>query len=98
MSPGGAYMETRRRVFGPSGLFLEQARPPSSRHWALDGDILAIGRDPASAIYVDDLKYLQAITLTSFVTGFRGLIVDARSTNGTFVNDRRVNESVLQAL
>lgn len=88
-------METEE-FYGPSGLFLEQARPPSSRHWALDGDILAIGRDPASAIYVDDPN-ISRHHADLIRHGLSWFIVDARSTNGTFVNDRRVNESVLQA-
>ena len=41
-------------VYRSDGLFLEQVRPPSSRHWQLDGDRMAVGRDPSSAVYVND--------------------------------------------
>jgi pSer/pThr/pTyr-binding forkhead associated (FHA) protein len=92
--PGGAYMETEI-VNSPSGLFLEQARPPSSRHWQLDGDRMAIGRDPSSAIYVDDTS-ISRHHADLIRHGLSWLIVDARSTNGTFVNDTRVNKVVLQ--
>ena len=88
-------METEA-FYGPSGLFLEQARPPSSRRWPFDGDVLTIGRDPSSAICVNDATISEhhADLIRRGLTWF---VVDARSTNGTFVNDRQVNESVVQA-
>lgn len=88
-------METAA-FYGPSGLFLEQARPPSSRHWPLDGDVLAIGRDPSSAICVNDAT-ISEHHADLIRRGLSWLVVDARSTNGTFVNDRQVNESVVKA-
>lgn len=82
--------------YSPGGMFLQQARPPSSRHWQLDGDRMAIGRDPSSAIYVDDISISQHHAYL-IRQGLSWSIVDARSTNGTFVNGTRVNEAVLQA-
>lgn len=40
-----------------SGLFLEQARPQSVRaRWALDGNRMRIGRDPAADVFIDDKR------------------------------------------
>jgi pSer/pThr/pTyr-binding forkhead associated (FHA) protein len=82
-------------VYGPCGMFLEQARPASSRHWQLDGNLMAIGRDPSSAIYVEDTS-ISRHHADLIRHGLSWSIVDARSTNGTFVNNRRVNEAVLR--
>jgi hypothetical protein len=87
---------TTEAFYGQSGLFLEQARPPSSRHWPLDGDILAIGRDPASAVRIDDTS-ISRHHADLIRRGPSWFIVDARSTNGTFVNDQRVSESIVLA-
>lgn len=81
--------------YSSGGMFLEQARPPSSRHWQLDGDRMAIGRDPSSTIYVDDTS-ISRHHADLIRQGPSWSIVDARSTNGTFVNGTRVNETVLQ--
>ena len=83
-------------VYRSDGLFLEQVRPPSSRHWQLDGDRMAVGRDPSSAVYVSD----ASVSWHHAELVRRGLswsIVDTRSTNGTFINDARANEAVLHA-
>lgn len=88
-------METQV-VYSPSGMFLEQAHPPSSRNWQLDGDRMAIGRDPLSAIYVDDTS-ISRHHADLIRHGLSWAIVDARSTNGTFVNGTRVNDAVLHA-
>src|SRR4029453_766813 len=89
----GAYMDTEV-VYRSDGLFLEQVRPPSSRHWQLDGDRMAGGRDPSSAVYVNDTR----VSWHHAELVRRGLswsIVDTRSTNGTFVNPPRANDTVL---
>lgn len=93
--PGGACMETEA-FYGPSGLFLEQVRPPSSRHWSLDGDIMTVGRDPSSVIYVDETS-ISRHHADLIRHGLSWSVVDAHSTNGTFVNGRRVSEAALQA-
>jgi hypothetical protein len=88
-------METQA-IYRPDGLVLEQVDPPSSRHWQLDGDRMAVGRDPSSAIHVND----DAVSWHHAELVRRGLswsIVDTRSTNGTFVNDERANETMLHA-
>ena len=82
-------------VYSPGGMFLEQARPASPRHWQLEGDRMAIGRDPSSAVYVDDTS-VSRHHADLIRQGLSWSIVDARSTNGTVVNGARVNEAVLQ--
>jgi hypothetical protein len=88
-------METQV-VYSPGDLLLEQARPPSSRRWLLGGDRMTVGRDPSSGIHVDDAS-LSRHHADLVRNGRSWSIVDARSTNGTFVNGRRVNEALLQA-
>ncbi len=88
-------METEA-FYGPSGLFLKQDRPPSARRWPLDGDILPIGRDPASAVRIDDTS-ISRHHADLIRRGHSWYIVDAHSTNGTFVNDMRVTESIVRA-
>lgn len=80
---------------GREGLFLEQASPPSSRQWLLDGNRMTIGRDPAAGIQVDafGVSRHHADLIRS---GASWSIVDARSTNGTYVNGQRVDEAALR--
>jgi pSer/pThr/pTyr-binding forkhead associated (FHA) protein len=88
-------METQI-VYSPGRLLLEQVRPPSSRHWLLDGDRMTIGRDPSSVVYVDDAS-LSRHHADLVRNGQYWSIIDARSTNGTVLNGKRVNEALLQA-
>jgi hypothetical protein len=81
--------------YRPGGLFLEQARPPSSRRWPLDGDVLAIGRDPSVAICINDPS-ISRHHADLIRRGPSWFIIDARSTNGTFVNEQPVSESILR--
>jgi hypothetical protein len=87
-------METEA-FYASSGLFLEQARPPSSRRWPLDGDVLPMGRDPASVVRIDDTS-ISRHHADLIRRGHSWYIVDAHSTNGTFVNDMRVTESIVR--
>lgn len=80
--------ESRRQ----SGLFLEQTRPQSTARWALDGNRMRIGRDPAADIFIGD-KRTSWYHADLIRQGLAWLIVDADSTNGTFVNGRRVYEA-----
>jgi hypothetical protein len=78
-----------------SGLFLEQTRPQSaSARWALGGNRMRVGRDPAADICIDD-KRASWYHADLIRQGLAWLIVDAGSTNGTFVNGRRVHEATV---
>jgi hypothetical protein len=82
---------------GPEGLFLEQASPPPSRQWLLDGDKMTMGRDPSSRIHLDafGVSRHHADLIRNEASWW---IVDADSTNGTYVNGQRVDSVVLRAL
>lgn len=83
--------------FNPRALLLEQVSPASSRQWLLDGDRMTIGRDPSSGIQVDafGVSRHHADLLRN---GPSWSIIDASSTNGTYLNDQRVDKAVLRAL
>lgn len=85
-------METQV-AYGGGGLLLEQSQPSSSSQWQLDGDRMAIGRDPRSDIFVND-TCISRHHADLIRDGLTWSIIDARSTNGTFVNGRRVREAV----
>src|SRR2546430_2711078 len=82
--------------YRPAALFLAQADPPSSSQWPLAGERMAIGRDPASDVHLDDsrISWHHADLIRH---GLTWSIADARSTNGTFVNGTRVHEAALQS-
>ncbi|HEY7430842.1 MAG TPA: FHA domain-containing protein [Streptosporangiaceae bacterium] len=81
--------------YRPGALFLAQAYPPSPSQWALQGERMAIGRDPACDVHLADsrISWHHADLVRH---GYTWSITDAQSTNGTFVNGTRVHESVLR--
>src|SRR5262245_12064972 len=79
---------------GSSSLLLQQADPPSSRSWTLEGDALSIGRDPSSDIFVDDPECSRHHARL-VRRGPSWHVVDSGSTNGTFVNGMRHEEHAL---
>src|SRR5215467_5170172 len=81
--------------YRPGALFLAQAHPPSSSQWALTGERMTIGRNPASEICLTDarISWHHADLLRH---GYSWTIADAQSTNGTFVNGERVREVMLR--
>lgn len=83
-------------LYGSGGLFLQQARPPTLARWQLSGDHMTIGRDPSSTIRVDG-KGVSRCHAYLERQGLSWSIADAGSTNGTFVNGRRVAQAVLRA-
>lgn len=79
----------------PSDVFLEQAHPSPSRSWALHGDLLTIGRDPASDVHVDDTQ-VSRHHADLVRQGSDWSIVDVGSTNGVRVNGTRVRRATLR--
>ena len=80
----------------PQPVFvLEQARPPSSRLWALSGDCMTIGRDPSSDIFVDS-PGVSRHHADLVCHGRNWSITDAGSTNGTSVNGISASEMPLR--
>jgi hypothetical protein len=79
----------------PAGLFLKQARPPSSGQWELSGDRMTVGRDPASAVFVNN-TCISRHHADLIRQGRNWSIIDAGSTNGIFINGSRVHDAVLR--
>jgi hypothetical protein len=76
--------------------FLEQLRPPPARSWRLDCERLTIGRDPQSDVMVDDPSASRHHA-SLIRHGLSWTLVDEVSTNGTFVNGKRIQQASLQA-
>lgn len=68
--------------------------PAERRRVALTGEPLTIGRDPENDIVLDDRRVSRRHAEIRLRLG-RYTLYDLQSTNGTFVNDRRVAEVVL---
>jgi hypothetical protein len=82
-------------MYGPANSFVEQARPPSSTMWTLNKDRLTIGRDASSDVCVDDPS-VSGHHANFVRRGSSWAIVDAGSTNGTYVNGVRIVEVPLR--
>lgn len=95
MSGGLACMDTEA-IYNSVGLFLKQSNPDSPRRWTIEGDLLTIGRNPSSDIFIDDssVSWHHADLIRR---DFSWFIADATSTNGTYVGGSRVSESAIAA-
>lgn len=68
--------------------------PQRGLHWSLDEGTIEAGRNPEAGIFLDDVTVSRHHASFSVADG--GLVVrDLGSTNGTYVNGRRVEESRL---
>mgnify|MGYP005843639671 CR=1 FL=1 len=72
-----------------------QKGPAQGNEWSLKGDRLTIGRDPATDIYVADPK-ISRLHAEILRKDDQLVVVDNRSTNGTFLNGMRITEGVLR--
>jgi hypothetical protein len=83
-------------IYNSVGLFLKQSNPDSPRRWTIEGDLLTIGRNPSSDIFIDDssVSWHHADLIRR---DFSWFIADATSTNGTYVGGSRVSESAIAA-
>ncbi len=100
--PGGARSSDQTAVFvvpsseGPRAILRETRPDGSSRTIAFDGRPLTIGRAPDNRLVVRDGR---ASRHHARIDGRRGSLIlsDLGSTNGSFVNDRRVESVALGA-
>lgn len=76
-------------------LLLEEVSPASQRRWTLEGDHLTIGRDPAADVPLEDPQVSRRHADLLRHDG-EWVIVDDESTNGTYLNNKRVHEANLQ--
>ena len=81
--------------FGPhQGLFVVAKGPKSGARYALDEDVVTVGRHPKSSIFLDDITVSRRHAEVRR-DGARYWVVDVGSLNGTYVNRVRVDEREL---
>ncbi|MDE0161494.1 MAG: FHA domain-containing protein [Acidimicrobiaceae bacterium] len=92
-SPGTVHVD--RSAFGRhQGLFVVNQGPKAGARYALDSDVVSVGRDPDSDIFLDDITVSRRHAEVAR-DGARYSIRDAGSLNGTYVNRRLVDEGEL---
>lgn len=85
-----------RSAFGPhEGLFVVVQGSKSGARYALDSDVVAVGRHPDSDIFFDDVtvsrRHAEVIR-----NGTQFRVRDVGSLNGTYVNRELISEQVLE--
>ena len=93
VSPGTVYVD--RSAFGRHrGLFVVNQGPNAGARYALDSDLVSVGRDPGSDIFLDDITVSRRHAEVAR-DGARYSIRDVGSLNGTYVNRRIVDQGEL---
>ena len=89
-SPGTVYVD--RSAFGRhQGLFVVNQGPKAGARYALDADLVSVGRDPQSDIFLDDITVSRRHAEVAR-DGARYSIRDVGSLNGTYVNRQLVDQ------
>lgn len=85
-------------VFCPMVAVLEATAGPlrGQRLPLPDGDVLTVGRTTKSKVAIPDDKFLSGIHFAVVWKGDSGRLVDHGSSNGTYVNGKKVSEAVLK--
>ncbi len=92
-SPGTVYVD--RSEFGRhQGLFVVNQGAKAGARYALDSDVVSLGRDPASDIFLDDITVSRRHAEVER-DGARYSIRDVGSLNGTYVNRKLVEHGEL---
>ena len=92
-SPGTVHVD--RSAFGRhQGLFVVNHGPKAGARYALDADLVSVGRDPQSDIFLDDITVSRRHAEVAR-DGARYSIRDVGSLNGTYVNRRLVEQGDL---
>ena len=92
-SPGTVHVD--RSAFGRhQGLFVVNQGPKAGARYALDSDVVSVGRDPDSDIFLDDITVSRRHAEVAR-DGARYSIRDVGSLNGTYVNRQLVDEGEL---
>ena len=92
-SPGTVHVD--RSAFGRhQGLFVVNQGPNAGARYALDTDVVSVGRDPQSDIFLDDVTVSRRHAEVAR-DGARYSIRDVGSLNGTYVNRQLVDEGEL---
>ena len=92
-SPGSVHVD--RSAFGRhQGLFVVNQGAKAGARYALDSDVVSLGRDPASDIFLDDITVSRRHAEVER-SGARYSIRDVGSLNGTYVNRKLVDHDEL---
>lgn len=92
-SPGMVHVD--RSAFGRhQGLFVIVQGPKAGARYALDSDVVSVGRDPQSDIFLDDITVSRRHAEVAR-DGARYSIRDVDSLNGTYVNRQIVDQGEL---
>ena len=92
-SPGTVYVD--RSAFGRhQGLFIVNQGAKAGARYALDSDVVSLGRDPASDIFLDDITVSRRHAEVER-DGARYSLRDVGSLNGTYVNRKRIERGEL---
>ena len=87
--------EIDRSWFGPhEGLFVVPHGPKAGARYALDADVVTVGRHPDSDIFLDDITVSRRHAEVRR-DGPRYWVRDVGSLNGTYVNRERVDDHEL---
>ncbi len=92
---GSELGEIDRSAFGPhDGLFVVIQGAKTGARYALDADLVSVGRHPRSDIFLDDITVSRRHAEVRR-DGARYSVRDAGSLNGTYVNRSRTEECEL---
>lgn len=88
--------EIDRSGFGPhEGLFVVPHGPKAGARYALDADLVTLGRHPESDIFLDDITVSRRHAEVRR-EGARYWVRDVGSLNGTYVNRERADDQELE--
>jgi pSer/pThr/pTyr-binding forkhead associated (FHA) protein len=77
------------------GLLLVKRGPNAGTTFLLDDDSVNAGRDPQSAVFLDDVTVSRKHAVFERRTGDAWFVLDVGSLNGTYVNGEQVDETKL---
>ena len=88
----GSAASIDRSAFGThEGLFVVLHGPKAGARYALDTDVVTLGRHPNSAIFLDDISVSRRHAEVQRL-GSRYVVRDVGSLNGTYIERERVDE------
>jgi hypothetical protein len=77
------------------GMLLVRAGPNAGSKFAVDKDVLTLGRHPESDVFLDDItvsrRHVEVVHIDNTYT-----VRDVGSLNGTYVNRQRIEEAPLE--
>ena len=95
LDAGPGVVHVDRSQFGPhQGLFVVNQGAKAGARYSLDSDVVSVGRDPRSDIFLDDITVSRRHAEVAR-HGSRYSIRDAGSLNGTYLNRQLVEQGEL---